>query len=66
MQEKSLYFCPKCEKACCEVEGITNSAENSILCDCCDLWHHWKCVGVTCEEKNSWICNDCVAIATDL
>ena len=57
-----LYICPKCEP-----DEINNPLENSVLCDCCDLWYHWKCVGINGNPSNdAWVCADCLMNAVDL
>ena len=32
---------------------------DSIGCECCLLWYHQKCVGVTSVPKKSWVCISC-------
>ena len=34
-----------------------------ICCDRCDIWYHWKCVGISKEPDESldWYCTRCVA-----
>jgi len=39
-----------------------------VYCDCCQIWYHFKCLhvngksacSITRDEKNEWICDDCV------
>jgi hypothetical protein len=67
LSAKQLCICPKCEKVCCEPDEINTPLENSVLCDCCDLWYHWKCVGIKGNlSDDAWVCADCLMNAVDL
>ena len=68
LQIKQLSFCPMYNKVCFEVDEISNPVENSILCDCCSLWQHLKCAGITSPPKNnsSLVCSNCLLNAVDL
>jgi len=37
---KRLAVCPQCEKVCLQEDEIVMADDNSILCECCDLWYH--------------------------
>jgi hypothetical protein len=64
---KQLWICTKCEKVCCAPDEINTPLENSVLCDWCDLWYHWKCVGIKGNRSNdAWVCADCLMHAVDL
>lgn len=64
---KQLCVCPKCDKVCCEIEEISNQLESSVLCECCDLWYHWKCVGFKSNPTTeTWVCSSCLLNALDL
>jgi hypothetical protein len=67
LSANKLWICPKCEKVWCEPDEINNPLENSVVCDCCDLWYHWKCVGIKGNPSNDeWVCVDCLMNAVDL
>jgi hypothetical protein len=67
LSAKQLWICPKCEKVCCEPDEINNPLENSVFCDCRDLWYHWKCVGIKGNPSDdAWVCADCLMNAVDL
>jgi hypothetical protein len=44
---------------CAYVQSVrkyaVNSLENSVLCDCCDLWYHWKCIGIKGSPKIKFV-----------
>jgi len=44
---KKDWSCPKC-----------NSPEhaNMIMCDHCETWYHWKCVGIKKGVTGDWYC----------
>lgn len=57
---QSLSYCPRCEKLCLENGEFGELEQNSILCDICDIWHHWGCENLNQEPDNeSWICSSC-------
>lgn len=36
--------------------------EESIICDACLLWYHFRCVGLTSQPKSRhWFCRSCFA-----
>ena len=44
--------------------GLKVFQDNSINCNVCDMWFHFRCVKISDEQKipdqnNSWICGDC-------
>ncbi|CAC5370028.1 unnamed protein product [Mytilus coruscus] len=64
---KQLCVCPKCDKVCCEIEEISYQLESSVLCECCDLWYHWKCVGIKNNPTiETWVCSSCLLNALDM
>ena len=57
------YICKTCCKECKGVEHLISNRENSIGCDLCGSWFHWKCVGLTNKSKElkwpQWLCHSC-------
>ncbi|XP_055613505.1 uncharacterized protein LOC129759945 [Uranotaenia lowii] len=43
--------------------GTCNERDSSkmVLCDKCEVWHHFSCVGVTSNvaDRSTWICSTC-------
>lgn len=38
--------------------------DQSIVCDSCLLWHHFKCCGITKRPKTkTWFCRRCITAA---
>ncbi|XP_072175926.1 uncharacterized protein [Diadema setosum] len=60
-----LYPCGICSEECEATPDDEN--KNSIACDSCDRWLHYRCVGITGEEpflrrrKSVWKCNTCTS-----
>ena len=57
-----VYICPICQKNIPHI--AENFEENSIGCEICNMWFHFKCVGITDEkmipmESDSWFCKNC-------
>ena len=57
----SVCLCGTCKMDVLDVP--TNFEEESIKCDTCSIWYHFKCVGVTPDskpsKKDSFICSQC-------
>ena len=57
-----IYICSLCKN---NIPYIANNfEENSICCEICDMWFHFKCVGITDESKvpeesEPWMCEQC-------
>lgn len=67
VNKKQICMCPKCGKVCYESAEIVDPADNSILCECCCLWFHWKCAEVkTVPKDTDWVCPNCLLLALDL
>ncbi|XP_077983622.1 uncharacterized protein LOC144438466 [Glandiceps talaboti] len=52
-RRKGLYPCGTCNRP------VTT---NAVACDRCDIWSHFKCVGLTGEENvlcKDWFCSSC-------
>jgi len=50
---KPLTFCGKCDQVLLEEAEIDSSEEkelNSILCDICSIWYHYKCESINPDE----------------
>ena len=65
---KTLFFCGACEKVLLDEYEIERGAEeeeqNSIQCDMCVCWYHFKCQKITMQEANNlkdeWLCTLCI------
>ena len=50
----TMWYCGRCD---CP---IMDSSENSIVCDCCLVWYHFKCIGLRQSPKSRvWFCRSC-------
>ena len=48
------YFCGRC------TNPINDDTENSILCDSCLIWYHYRCVNIKKQHKSKhWFCRSC-------
>lgn len=43
----------------CNVCKYALNTNDSIECDQCLYWSHWKCVNLSEEPPNLWFCPDC-------
>jgi len=55
---KPLHKCPSCDR-------FVNRATNKILCNCCQRWCHWECMGI--KKKSdirsvNFTCTICASI----
>ena len=65
---KELSFCAKCEKVLLEQNEIEKGQDeidhNSIQCDQCMCWYHYKCQALQLKDANTlgdnWYCNLCM------
>ena len=65
---KELSFCAKCEKVIFEQNEIEKGKDeidhNSIQCDQCMCWYHYKCQALQLKDVNTlggnWYCNLCL------
>ncbi|XP_053373009.1 uncharacterized protein LOC128546478 [Mercenaria mercenaria] len=58
--EEEFTFCPVCSDICLPCGEITISSDNSICCNTCQLWFHWKCVNLTHSQvPEEWFCDSC-------
>ena len=44
-----IFICPVCDDPCLKSNEFDSEEENSIQCDTCNIWVHWRCNGVTKE-----------------
>ena len=54
------FVCQECGESCVYSQHITEDKDNSVMCEVCDHWYHWGCVGFS--ESNAdeeWICSSC-------
>jgi len=64
---RPLCYCVVCEKECLEPDEFESGEnEESVQCDCCQVWFHCTCVGIDISEENIFICNNCNDIAQAL
>lgn len=50
---QTIYFCPVCSKVILEGEELPQSSlDNSVCCDQCSAWFHFKCVDIENIEEN--------------
>lgn len=59
MDLQSTYFCPVCYNIIKESDQIKMFQDQSISCDKCENWFHFKCVGITkqkAKQFQQWIC----------
>ena len=57
-----IFLCKECHEEVPYNPKV--SQDNSINCDVCDMWFHFRCVNISDEQKipdenDSWICGDC-------
>ena len=56
----SVCLCGTCKM---DVLDVPTNFEESIKCDTCPIWYHFKCVGVRLDsepsKKDSFICSQC-------
>lgn len=56
MKKSPVWYCGRCKFPICDEE------ESSIICDCCLLWFHFKCVCLKQGPKSKiWFCRSCHA-----
>jgi len=54
MKTDTTFFCSTCGK------GINDRTQDSIACDRCLLWSHFKCTNLKNKPKKShWYCTSC-------
>lgn len=54
VEEQPVWYCGRC--TC----SIRDGSENSIHCDSCLVWYHFKCVGLKKSPKSRvWFCSLC-------
>jgi chromosome condensin MukBEF MukE localization factor len=61
--EESLYFCSLCSKLCLELDEISSKLDESVQCDMCLLWFHFRCISNAdnvCAEDD-WHCPLCIS-----
>ena len=65
LQFKSITFCRNCDTVWLEESEIEEEDEgelNSIQCDTCAAWFHYKCENITTETNTSeWDCSNCLS-----
>ncbi|XP_050404746.2 uncharacterized protein LOC126820664 [Patella vulgata] len=54
-----IYLCEICLNVCVSEDSIDNSDCNSVLCDKCLLWYHFKCVDYIDGSEDEWFCPNC-------
>lgn len=64
---ESICFCPSCDKPVLEKEELseTEKEEESVCCDHCGCWFHFKCVNVkNIHPDSEWLCGPCLTSIT--
>ena len=57
--DNPCYYCGRCTKP------IRDETDNSILCDSCLIWYHYKCVNIKKQPKSKhWFCRSCFSLVT--
>lgn len=62
MDVETVYFCPICKSVVQNSENVHQCRDQSICCDICDLWYHFKCVKITKQSTmrlKQWTCPKC-------
>ena len=53
-KERSVWICPSCQRNLHD--------EQSIVCESCLNWYHFRCVSLTAQpKKKNWFCRSCHA-----
>lgn len=56
VEEHPVWYCGRC--SC----SISDETENSVVCDSCLVWYHFKCTGLKQSPKlRLWFCRSCHA-----
>lgn len=59
IKKYTVWYCGRC--AC----SISDDTEDSIVCDCCLVWYHFKCTGIRQSPKcRVWFCRSCHALCS--
>ena len=67
--KQPIYMCSICKQM---IPYIANNfEENSISCEFCEMWYHFKCVKIINEEdipseSDSWFCDSCKETLTHI
>ncbi len=57
LSKNTTWHCGRC------TQPISDETEDSIACDCCLMWFHFKCVGLKQSPKSKvWVCRQCNAV----
>ena len=57
------YICGTCGDECLHESVIKKDGDNSVGCDTCQLWFHWKCVSFHPDiHMGDWFCSKCQQI----
>ena len=65
LEFKPIAYCGNCDTVLLEESKIEEEEEgelNSIQCDACAAWFHYKCENITTETNTSeWDCSKCLS-----
>ena len=54
VKKTPVWYCGRC------TNSISDDTENSIMCDSCLVWYHFKCTGIKQSPKSKvWFCRFC-------
>lgn len=59
---QTTYFCPMCHNVVKEVENVKMFSDQSLSCDVCNFWFHFKCVKMNKSKVAkivNWTCPQC-------
>ena len=69
LEFKPVTYCAKCDDVLLEEKEIETNEEkqlNSIQCDSCSAWFHYKCENVKVEtDLEDWLCSMCLMSMLD-
>ena len=62
---QSITFCGRCDNMLLEEHEISENESdlNSIQCDTCSAWYHFKCESIVESNKKDdaeWYCSNCL------
>lgn len=60
---RPTYTCGTCKNICKYPEEISDTSENSVMCDTCKKWYHYVCIGITeaPSDDEDYYCTKCIA-----
>ena len=66
--KKPILYCGSCENILKDKPKVYK--DFCVACDICDVWFHYKCVGIPREKEinndDAWLCSTCEKLDTIL